>query len=200
MRNHLSENDMLRELWDTEQIREVIARYCRAIDRAMVDDAKRVYFEDATEDHGVYRGLAQEFVSFLTGLLTDEYIGHHCLGQTLIDLEGDTARCETYFVCGMAWNQPGSALEFADVRGRYIDTMDRRNGEWRIESRVAVLDITQQRSMDPEWDIAAEFIRGRRYPDDLVFHPDELRARVDLTAPRPADRPAARKAQDKCLN
>lgn len=48
--------EIAQELWDREQIREVIARYCRAVDRAMIDDAKAVYFDDATEDHGVYRG------------------------------------------------------------------------------------------------------------------------------------------------
>jgi hypothetical protein len=171
--------EIVRELWDREQIREVIARYCRAVDRAMVEDGRAVYFDDATEDHGVYRGAGRGFISFLTELLTDQYIGHHCLGQTVIDLSVDTAHCETYFICGMAWNREGAPLEFADVRGRYVDTLERRDDDWRIVSRVAVLDLTVQQPMDREWDIADAFVRGQRYPDDLVYHPSRLRARVE---------------------
>lgn len=174
----LSDSQRLQELWDREQIRDLVARYCRAIDRLMVDDAKSVYFDDATEDHGVYRGPGQGFVEALSEILTDEYAGHHCLGQTLIELNGDTADCETYFICGMAWNQPGNPSSFADVRGRYIDSVQRRAGEWRIASRVAVLDLSVQRPFDPEWDIAEAFVRGRRYPVDLVYRTGDLRARV----------------------
>lgn len=173
-----SDSQRLQELWDREQIRDLVARYCRAIDRIMVDEAKSVYFDDATEDHGVYRGSGQGFIDALSGILTDEYIGHHCLGQTLIELNGDAAVCETYFVCGMAWNQPGNPLSFADVRGRYIDSVERRCGEWRIASRVAVLDLTVQRPFDREWDIAEAFVRGQRYPRDLVYRTDDLRARI----------------------
>ena len=124
-----SDIEMLRELWDRKQIRELVERYCRAVDRAMVEDGKAVYHQDGTEDHGVYRGPGQGFITFLTELLTKDYIGHHCLGQTLIELDGDTAHCETYFICGMAWNRPGTSTEFADVRGRYVDRVERRDGD-----------------------------------------------------------------------
>ncbi len=174
----VSDSQRLQELWDREQIRDLIARYARAIDRIMAEDARAIYFDDATEDHGVYRGPGQGFVEALSGILSDEYIGHHCLGQTLIELHGDAADCETYFICGMAWNQPGNPSSFADVRGRYIDAVERRGGEWRIARRVAVLDLTVQRPFDAEWDIAEAFVRGQRHPDDLVYRPADLAARV----------------------
>jgi hypothetical protein len=172
-------NAALRELIDKEAIREVLARYCRGVDRVHTDLAKTAYFADASEDHGVYRGTGHGFIDRPEMKAPEKVIAHHCLGQTMIDLQGDRAFCETYFVCGIVWRSEGKPPFFADLRGRYLDTVERREAEWKIAQRVALLDITQQRPLEAEWDLAHFFIRGVRWPDDLVFSPHKLAARVD---------------------
>jgi SnoaL-like domain len=176
------QHDRLQELWDREQIRELVARYCRAVDRMQFEDGKALYFGDATEDHGVYRGSAWGLMDFFGQLLTEEYVGHHQLGQSIIEIDGDRALCETYFICAMAWNAPGQPLSFADVRGRYLDHLGRVEAGWQIAERVAILDLTVQRPMDPGWDIAEAFVSGKRWPDDLVYRPGNLGARIELGA------------------
>jgi hypothetical protein len=54
-----------------------------------------------------------------------------------MDLEGDVAHCETYWVYA-AMNKQGAELTLAG--GRYIDRLERRNGRWAIAGRKCLMD------------------------------------------------------------
>jgi len=177
--SNLTDSDKLQQLWDKEQIREVVARYCRGVDRFEEELAKSIYLPRSTEDHGVYLGDGRKMIDFLRYLKDTDYVGHHSLGQSLVELNGDTANCETYFVCGIAQTyDKDTHKSFVDLRGRYLDTLERVPGGWQVANRVAVMDLTYQRPLDPAWNIAQAFIQGKRYPDDLVYHPNKYAERV----------------------
>jgi hypothetical protein len=164
-------------LLDKEAIRDVLHRYCRGIDRRELPYLREVYFEDATEDHGDYRGSGKGFVDRPSTIDPRLEMVHHSLGQIMIDMKGSVALCETYFVCGLIYRPVSEEPYFADLRGRYLDRLEKRNGDWKISQRVAVLDLTQQFPLH-EWGRASAFVRGGHWPDDLVFHPELLSARV----------------------
>ena len=55
------------------------------------------------------------------------------------------------------------------VAGRYLDRMEKRNGEWRILRRVYVMDWNQNNTATVSWDspfYASLRTRGARTPDD----------------------------------
>jgi hypothetical protein len=64
----------------------------------------------------------------------------------------------------------GNAIEQAGAR--YIDRFERRDGEWRIARRVAVIDwyVTGSRGA-PSAHLDA-FLRGRRDRADPVYQPE----------------------------
>ena len=48
--------EALQRLIDKDEIRDVMARYCRGVDRADWDLVRSTYHTDAYDDHGDYRG------------------------------------------------------------------------------------------------------------------------------------------------
>ena len=52
---------IVRELHDKQSIREVLTRYCRAVDRMDRDLLISVYHPDAVDDHGFFVGAREDF-------------------------------------------------------------------------------------------------------------------------------------------
>jgi hypothetical protein len=76
--------------------------------------------------------------------------------------------------------QGGKEPNLVLVHGRYVDKFERRHGEWKISHRNAVIDHASQVTSD-ERDQAATFIRGKQYPDDIVYqlsHMEDDRGRT----------------------
>jgi hypothetical protein len=67
---------------------------------------------------------------------------------------------------------------------RYIDDLERRNGEWRILRRVCVYEWTRTDDVPDGWSLPANFLRGRRDATDLIFT-DQLPAPADVPVPVP---------------
>lgn len=126
----------LDELSSIAEIRTLQARYCRGVDRMDPDILRSVYWADAQDDHGVFRGHREAFIEWVMPVLRDRFVQiQHVLGQTYTELDGDTAHSETYFVQhalrpdGVAYQSPG----------RYVDRLERRDGEWRVADRIALM-------------------------------------------------------------
>src|SRR5215467_9672834 len=118
---------LLEELLDREAIRLVLYRYCRAIDRRDGPLLDSVYWEDAYEWHGGYRGSAAGFRDLAMhgpGLFE---VMRHSLGTINIDLEGDLAYSEAYFVAtGVLRERRDGERMLRVYEGRYIDKFERR--------------------------------------------------------------------------
>ncbi len=138
--------DDIQLMADHFQIRQVLERYCRGIDRldaALIDS---VYWPEATDDHGVYKGPGKDFAAFIIPMLRDGFDATmHMLGQSNIRVEGASAAADTYF---QAYHRRaadgGIAIDIA--AGRYADLFEKRGGEWRIHDRVVVMDWTDTRT------------------------------------------------------
>ena len=129
---------MIRELYDRQAIRDVVNRYSRGVDRQDKALLLSCYHEDAIDDHGMFVGPADEFFDWTYPSHLHMFRTHqHTVCNHVCELDGDTAHCETYyFFAGMT--KEGNQLAMAG--GRYIDRMERRNGEWRIAARKCVVE------------------------------------------------------------
>jgi ketosteroid isomerase-like protein len=155
---------------DKQEIRDLLATYCRGIDRLDADLVASVYHDDAYDDHGTFKGSGKEFAkSVVVGLARFERT-MHVIGNCLVDVDGDAARAETYCVAYHRTRaEDGPQKDF--VAGvRYVDHLERRGGgPWLIAKRVVVMEWTRWDPIGEQWDAAAHFTMGRRDRTDLVY-------------------------------
>lgn len=81
-----------------DAIREVLALYCRAIDRCDAELLRRLYWPEALEERGYFSGDRDAFVAWVMPQLAELDATHHQIGLPSIALNGDTAEVETYWV------------------------------------------------------------------------------------------------------
>jgi hypothetical protein len=122
-----------------QEITEVLHRYCQAMDRIDNDLGYRVWHDDGTVDYeGTFQGTGREFVDWVLDQHRKMVKTFHQVTNVMIELDGDRAESECYaFAC----NRVGDR-DFV-MRGRYLDSFTRRDGEWRIQHRRFVSDIMQ---------------------------------------------------------
>lgn len=130
--------EMVRELYDKQKIREVLTRYCRGVDRMDRELFLSAYHPDAIDDHGFVVAGPEEFADWVRTYHTNaQSIHQHIITNHTCELDGNMAHCETYWLFA-ALDPNGKNLTIGG--GRYIDRMEKRNGEWRIAARKCVPD------------------------------------------------------------
>jgi ketosteroid isomerase-like protein len=128
-------------LQDKQAIRECLMNYSRGIDRLDRDILLSVYWPDAVDDHGVFVGAPEDFVDWAFAMHTTTHHSHqHAILNLTIDLDGDTAHTESYYMF-VSLNQTGTPWSIGG--GRYIDRFEKRYGEWRIADRLCIRDWAQ---------------------------------------------------------
>ena len=136
----MNANRKLQELIAKRQIEDVAFRYCRAIDRCDEELLLTTFHDDATVDMGVYVGPARQFAQFLMPYLRENLIvAMHRLTNVLIEVDGNTAKAESYMPGCAIGETPAGLTDFPDVM-RYLDEFEKRDGEWRISFRRLVMD------------------------------------------------------------
>lgn len=126
------------EMQDREAIWQCMLRYARGCDRFDRDLIMSAFHPDAVDDHSKFVGGPAEFVDWAVGQHTKAHLGHtHNLFNHNCEMDGDVAHAETYFMfAGM--NREGTPLVLNG--GRYLDRLEKREGEWRIAYRTVVRD------------------------------------------------------------
>lgn len=162
----------LQQAIDKMEILDALARYARGCDRVAPEVMVSAYHEDSWDYHGSFQGTGREMSYDEKRRSPDNVIVHHALCQSLIELDGDVARVETYYIASGLRNYP-DGTKVHRIYGRYLDRFERRDGEWRIAVRRAVVDFSQEEPAGHPWPPESNYDRGRRWPDDLVFHFDE---------------------------
>jgi ketosteroid isomerase-like protein len=157
----------VQELLDRQAIRDVVYRYARAIDRHDTELLESCYHPDALDDHGSFvggaRGLAES-----THILHEGYLRtQHHITNHFVELDGDTAHAETYYLVVLRSNS--GLTDF--VSGRYVDRLERRRGEWRISARVTMCETVAEVPTAEEImkDLDRIFAPSTRDRDDLSY-------------------------------
>ena len=163
----------VRELLDKQAIYENVVKYCRGADRLDIDLLKDSYWEDGTDDHGAFIGNAHDFCEFAVenkGMFKD--VSHH-VSNTRIELLGNQAKVETYFLSVQVIPGTESGEDhFWQLGGRYKDLYEKRAGRWKILHRVCLWDWSQYQESRPEWDkfgLTDSPNRGAFSPDDPIY-------------------------------
>lgn len=145
----------LRALVDKNEIRDVMYRYCRAVDRCDRELLKSCYWPDARDNHGFFVGNAHEFADYVIPVLAQAQSTTHRLGNVLIELDGDRACAEAYCHVTHRLLRADGALVDNKANCRYLDLFERRNGEWKILFRTFVPDTMYDEVVTLNADAAA---------------------------------------------
>jgi hypothetical protein len=127
-------------------IQQVLARYCRGIDRLDRELLEAAYWEDGFDDHVLFAGKPADFISWVLDYLAKDKSSMHMLGQSYIELDGTQARAETYFTAQhVREDESGDIIGYSS--GRYLDVFEKRGDEWRIFKRFLILDIRHRKPL-----------------------------------------------------
>ena len=159
-----------------DEIRELCAIYCRALDRLDRDLLRSVYFDDAVESRGFYEGGPDGFVDLAINVLKRHDANQHMLGQISIELDGDCAYGEVYFQAFHRYKENGDDKDFW-VGGRYIDRYERRDGIWKIAYRSEINDWISNRpaAEDFYWIRNPTHLKGARGSEDRINQPEHYK-------------------------
>jgi hypothetical protein len=165
------DQDRLQRLLAVQDVRDVVYRYCRGVDRCDYDMIRSCYHADAVDDHGEYIGGVDGFIAHVEANLGRFERTMHFVGNVLVDVNGSRARSEAYTIAyhRLRAGRDKPKRDFL-VGLRYVDDFENRNGGWRIARRVCVFEWSR---MDPVLQSRFEFgdthVRGQRNHDDVVF-------------------------------
>ena len=144
-------NPRLQAMLDKSECRDLVYRLARAIDRCDEALLKSLFHDDATDDHGSFHGTAKDFVSWVMPVLNGMRRTQHCICNVLIEVDGDVAYGESYFIAHHALPQDGGPDRFMVGAGRYLDRFERRGGEWKIAHRQASYDWNSNVESTDSW-------------------------------------------------
>lgn len=163
--------ETIRQLMAREAIRDCLMRYARAIDRMDRALLEKVYWPEATDDHGSFSGTAAEFIDWVFPVLAAMEQTSHKLENILIELNGDDARTETYFEAYHRVPREGSEPCDMVVGGRYVDWLQCRDGEWRIRSRTVIYDWMREYPDSADW---SKPLTGSHFETPIQFKTNRL--------------------------
>ena len=155
---------------DEHLIRKALARYWRGVDRRDLELIKSAFHADAIDHHAGKDLRAHEFAEMaMEGMPRISPGGtQHRVTNISIELDGDRAWSEAYYHA-----VHNAEDQINELFGRYVDRFERRDGQWKIAERWAVLDFTQTSARVAH---AAEknpaTLRGRPAPTDLSYNRD----------------------------
>lgn len=139
-------NDVIAE----SEIKDVHLRYCRANDRRDEELMRSCFHPDAVIELHKPLGV-EEFIALGRVVLGKYTVTWHNTGNQLVEVDGDAAWAEHYTISSHRIAADESAPERDLVAsGRYIDRMERRDGEWRIARRVMLVDFTRLDANPPQ--------------------------------------------------
>lgn len=127
------------EVADRLAIAETLALYCRGIDRCDGEQLAAVFTPDALIDYGDGAKPIAETIPGLMAGLGSMRLTQHNISNTVMRIAGERARAETNCVALHIIPTPEGEIELV-VGGRYLDTLVKLEGRWRIAERLYVMD------------------------------------------------------------
>lgn len=127
----------LQRLIDRQDILDCLTRFCRGTDRFDRALFLSAFHDDATIAAGPFVGGPVALYDWAIPMHEAGQIAtHHNMLNFTCDIAGDTAHTETYYIF-VGRNRDESVWT---AGGRYIDRLERRDGEWRIALRTNLIE------------------------------------------------------------
>lgn len=183
-------SEPLQKLIDKDEIRDVMGRYVRGVDRLDWEAVRACFHLDATDHHGDFHGARDDFIAWVSANHAKVAKSTHLLGSILIEFATpDRAAVESYFAATLelAAEATGHREMLVDeaqtgdpgrirveVLGRYADVFERRDGAWRIAKRRVAFDTLHSGPARGDVDKNVGWALGTRSGADPIY-----RARAD---------------------
>jgi hypothetical protein len=127
----------LEQLLERQDILDCLIRFCRGMDRFDRELFQSAFHADAVIAAGPFVGGPEELFEWASKLHEQgQSSTHHNLLNHSCDIEGDVAHTETYYLF-VGRNRDETNWM---AGGRYIDRLERREGEWKIALRTNAIE------------------------------------------------------------
>lgn len=134
----------LQELLDRKACEDVLMRYGRTLDWLDESGQQDCFWPDAQIDYGFFKGSGEDWVPVVMEVEAASPRRWHASGGYLVQVKGSIARSECYGISvGSSVNDEGELFDTM-FGGRYLDELEKRNGEWRISKRTYIADWIHQ--------------------------------------------------------
>jgi hypothetical protein len=140
-----AENDLeqlrrdVQYLKDRQAILDCIGRHARGHDRHDVELLTSAYHPDGIDEHGHAINPASKYAQWANAIhAAGSRLHTHNITTHTCEIDGDIANCESYVIVSLLDNNETTARM---ISGRYIDRLERRDGEWKIALRRSTVDV-----------------------------------------------------------
>ena len=173
--------DAITRLLDRQQIWDCLLRYTRGVDRMDQDLIRSAFWEDASNSHGPVCGTVEDFIGQWYPAQETREVSFHMVSNQQVEINegGDGADAESYFIAAIRQIEDD---EIEIVGGRYADRYEKRAGEWRIGTRVVLLDWQAMADASGMAERKAKRHQGSRDRDDPTYE-RPIRPRVAINTP-----------------
>ncbi len=133
-------DQQLQELLDRKACEDVLMRYGRTLD--WLDDRghQSCFWPDAQIDYGFFQGSGADWITTVMPIEAAAPHRWHVSTGVMVQIRGDTARGECYgLTVGTSRNEQGELVDTM-FGGRYLDELEKRDGQWRISKRSYIAD------------------------------------------------------------
>lgn len=144
----------LADLLSRDAIRRAIVALARGEDRRDAALISSAYWPDSVTDYGVFKGSFDEYLAWVVPGAEAITNTQHVLGQSHVELSGDTAKAETQVISYHRIDYGGGDEHDTVIGGRYLDVFEQRSGVWRIAARTMLYDWYQ------DWGAAIDWAQG----------------------------------------
>jgi 3-phenylpropionate/cinnamic acid dioxygenase small subunit len=137
----------LQEISDRMEIDDLLIRYSHAVDTWDWDLYRTVFTEDAYIDYselGGSKGNLEETVAFLAAVMPTFKSHQHMIANTVLELDGDTAKARTICWNPMVMERDGEEVVFFCGLW-YRDELVRTSDGWKIKHRYEERSFTFNR-------------------------------------------------------
>lgn len=135
-----SDDARMQEMLDEHQLRKLVHRYCRAVDRGDVDELRQLYHHDASDSHGSFSsGSAIDLIDQIAAARPYVRSMQHHVTTVDFAIDGNAAEGEVYTLATHTFVADGRDVDVI-VGGRYLDRYEKRDGTWKIVERAIVTD------------------------------------------------------------
>lgn len=129
----------VQHLTDRLAIQDCIARHARGCDRHDIDLITSAYHPDATDEHGKATNAGPDYGQWANQAHAATSLMHtHNVTTHSCEIDGDTAHADSNVIVILLGSDGKTAQV---ISGRYLDRLERRDGEWRIALRRSTVEV-----------------------------------------------------------
>ncbi|WP_317930231.1 nuclear transport factor 2 family protein [Halioxenophilus sp. WMMB6] len=126
-------------LKDRTAILDCISQHARGHDRHDVALLSAAYHSDGIDEHGFAINPGPEYAEWANKIHAAGSLLHtHNITTHTCEINGNEAHAESYVLVFLLNNDGASARV---ISGRYIDRLEKRDGQWKIALRRTTVDV-----------------------------------------------------------